>query len=240
MRARMIISTCLLGFGLCAFGLADSSVQAQESENLQSDAEKTSYALGVDIGQQLQQMDLDLDVQVLIRGLQDALQGSDPLLSQEEKSKTLMALQQEIARAEQEKSREQAAANLEKGLEFRQEYQNQPGVQSTESGILYKKITQAEGETPDPQDVVTVHYHGTLVDGTVFDSSHKRGQPATFPLDQVIPGWTEILQLMPQGSKWEVVIPPEQAYGERTAGPVIGPNSTLIFEVELLEISSPE
>ncbi len=119
------------------------------------------------------------------------------------------------------------------------EFQEREGVQTTASGILYRIITEGDGQVPTAEDIVTVHYTGTLVDGTVFDSSVERGEPATFPLQGVIPGWTEILQIMPQGSKWEVVIPPDMAYGEQQAGPIIQPGSTLIFEIELLDVVQP-
>ncbi|MDZ7761314.1 MAG: FKBP-type peptidyl-prolyl cis-trans isomerase [Desulfovermiculus sp.] len=241
MQPKKILTACFVCLGLTALACPAFSEQTPpETPPEHSTQEKSSYALGMDFGSQLLAKDLDLDIDMLLQGVQDVLQEKETLLSQEEKREALKSLQQELARAEQEKLQEQAKANLEKGRKFREEYQAQEGVKSTESGILYKELTTGEGETPGPNDRVTVHYQGRLVDGTVFDSSHKRKKPATFPLDQVIPGWTEILQLMPVGSTWEVVIPPELAYGKRTAGPVIGPNSTLIFELELLEISSPE
>ncbi len=221
----------------------DPQVQNQVQDQpitVETSLEKSSYALGVDIGRNIAQGEVALDVDVLLRGLKDGLEGSDPLMTEDEQMEALMALQQQFMQAQMEKTAKHSQANIEEGLAFMEKYRQQEGVKETESGVLYRVMTEGEGEKPGPKDVVTVHYKGTIVDGTVFDSSIDRGEPATFPLDQVIPGWTEILQLMPQGSKWEVVIPPDQAYGEQQAGPVIGPNSTLIFEIELLEAMDPQ
>jgi FKBP-type peptidyl-prolyl cis-trans isomerase FklB len=132
---------------------------------------------------------------------------------------------------------EKAAANLKAGQDFLEENKKKPGIVTLPSGLQYEIITEGNGAKPSASNKVTCHYHGTLTDGTVFDSSVKRGQPATFPLNQVIKGWTEGLQLMPVGSKWRFFLPPHLAYGERQTGAHIGPNSTLIFEVELLGIS---
>ena len=132
---------------------------------------------------------------------------------------------------------EKATANLKAGEEFLESNKQKPGVHALPSGLQYEIITEGNGPKPLASDKVTCHYHGTLIDGTVFDSSVKRGQPATFPLNMVIKGWTEALQLMPAGSKWRLFLPPHLAYGDRQTGAHIGPNSTLIFEVELLDIS---
>jgi FKBP-type peptidyl-prolyl cis-trans isomerase len=241
MNFRMLFLLPGLCLTLLACSQSDPEPQAQETPiTLETSREKSSYALGVDIGNNILQGEMAIDVDVLLRGMRDAMEGRDPLMSEEEQFEALMALQQEFMQAQMEKIDLQARENAEQGLAYMEEYRRQDGVTETESGILYRVMSQGEGPKPGPADIVTVHYKGTTVDGTVFDSSVERGEPATFPLNQVIPGWTEILQLMPQGSKWEVVIPPEQAYGRQDAGPVIGPNSTLIFEIELLETMDPQ
>lgn len=233
----------LLGLFLMLFACNTTEPEpgAQDKPiTLETSMEKSSYALGLDIGNNISQGEMAVEVDALLTGLRHGLEGHPPLMTEEEQFEALMALQQEYMEAQMEKARVMAQDNIDQGLAFREEYRQQEGVQETESGILYKVMAEGDGAKPGPNDVVTVHYHGTIVDGTVFDSSVERGEPATFPLDQVIPGWTEILQLMPEGSKWEVVIPPDQAYGEQQAGQIIGPNSTLVFEIELLETMNPK
>ncbi len=240
---RVIFFSCLcLLLAACAQSDQDSSSQqeAEQPLTLETDIEKGSYALGMDIGKNITKGEMEIDNDILMRGLKDSLTGSEPALTQEEQTEALMALQQRFMEAQQEKTQEQAEANLEAGTSFMEEYSQDEDVQETDSGILYKVIEEGDGEKPGSEDRVTVHYTGKTVGGTVFDSSVERGEPATCPLNQVIPGWTEIRQLMPVGSKWEVVIPPEMAYGEQQAGPDIGPGSTLIFEIELLETMKPQ
>jgi FKBP-type peptidyl-prolyl cis-trans isomerase FklB len=241
MNFRRII--ILFGISLMFFACTESETVPQvqdQSISLETSREKSSYALGIDIGNNIAQGGMDIDVDLLLTGLRHGLEGQEPLMTEDEQFEALMVLQEEFMQAQMIKAQEKAQANIEQGMAFMEVFRQQEGIMETESGILYRVMTPGEGEKPGPRDIVTVHYTGTLVDGTVFDSSVERGEPATFPLDQVISGWTEILQIMPQGSKWEVVIPPDQAYGEQQAGPVIGPNSTLVFEIELLETMNPE
>lgn len=236
MNFRIVV---FLGIFLMLFGCSSPDTESgtqDKSINLETSREKSSYALGVDIGRNIAQGEMSIEIDALMTGLRHGLEGSEPLMTQDEQREALMALQQEFMEAQMEKGRKQAQENIEQGLAFMEEYRQQEGVMETDTGILYRVISQGDGDKPGPNDVITVNYLGTLVDGTVFDSSFERGEPATFPLNQVIPGWIEVLQLMSEGSKWEVVIPPDQAYGEQQAGPVIGPNSTLVFEIELLEI----
>ncbi len=241
MYYRMIFVLLSLVLMLSACSQAEQETEAHDQPvSLDTSKQKSSYALGLDIGSNIAQGEVDVEVDVLLRGLRDGLEGRPSLMTEEEQMEALMALQQQFMQAQMEKTEKLTQENIEKGIAFMEEYRELDDIQETESGILYRVIDEGQGEKPGPADVVTVHYTGTIVDGTVFDSSIERGEPATFPLDQVIPGWTEILQLMPEGSKWEVVIPPDMAYGPQQAGPVIGPNSTLIFEIELLEIMSPE
>lgn len=195
--------------------------------------EKVSYAIGVQIGNNLKGQGLtDIDSKAVGQAIADILAGNKLQVSQEDMQAALAAYQQEMVK----KRKAEADAAKAKGDEFRNKNKKRKGVKTTKSGIQYEILKAGKGDKPKATDKVTVHYHGTLIDGTVFDSSVKRGQPASFPLDGVIKGWQEVVQLMPVGSKWKVVIPPELAYGERGAGGTIGPNETLVFEIELLSI----
>lgn len=189
-----------------------------------------SYGLGVSIGQNISTQGLsEVNADKFAKGLDDFLKGGDVLISAEEANKML----NEYFVAIQQKKN---AENIEKGKKFLVENATKEGVVTLPSGLQYKILKEGTGLKPTISDKVTTHYHGTLIDGTVFDSSLQRGEPATFPLNGVIKGWTEALQLMPVGSKWELYIPSDLAYGERGAGGQIGPNATLIFQVELLSI----
>ncbi len=202
----------------------------------ESASEQFSYALGFQIGTQIaRQMmaeGLDLDPGYLAQAIEDVLSGAPPAMTQAEMDAAITAIQQQS----QEKSMEKVKAAEQAGQEFRQTYRDQDGVRETEIGILYRVLTPGTGGQPKIDDTVVVHYRGTLVDGAEFDSSIRRGQPATFSLGGIIPGWQEALQLMREGARWEVVIPPELAYGETGAGGAIGPQETLIFEIELIEV----
>jgi FKBP-type peptidyl-prolyl cis-trans isomerase FklB len=202
-----------------------SQVNAQEKLVLKNQKEKVSYIIGMDIGGNLRKQSIDVDPNSLARGIQDALSGANPLLSREEIQETMVAFQKEMA--EKQKQRGEA---------FLSENKKKEGVKVLPSGLQYKVIKAGTGKKPKVNDTVTVHYRGTLTDGTEFDSSSRRGQPATFPVSGVIRGWTEALQLMEEGAKWQLFVPSNLAYGERGAGGLIGPNATLIFEVELISI----
>lgn len=212
---------------------AIGSVHAQD---LTTDKQKVSYMVGMDLGRNLTQIQDELDVAILVQGLQDTLAGRPTKLTEEQANEVKQGFMQKLqARAVEERTA-QAAANRSEGEAFLAENKNKPGVRTTESGLQYQVITEGRGAKPAATDRVRVHYTGTLLDGTQFDSSVDRGTPAEFALNGVIPGWTEALQLMSVGSKYKLFIPSELAYGENgTPGP-IGPNATLIFEVELLEI----
>ena len=178
----------------------------------------------------------EFDQEQFMQGVRQALQGGDSALTEEQMREILLAAEQNRAQQAQEQLAKAAEENIAKGNAFREEYATGEGVQKTDSGLLYKIVEQGEGDSPVKEDTVVVHYAGRLIDGTEFDSSISRGQPATFPLANVIPGWTEIVQLMKPGAKYEVVIPPELAYGERGAGQRITANSTLVFDIELIEV----
>lgn len=235
------LSLLILGCGQQQGSAPQTGSEPRSVQSLDTPVQKTSYAIGLDIGTNIAMGELEVDVDALAQGLRDGLGlGGAPLMTQEEQQQVLTDLQQELMQKQMEMVQMQAAENTAKGEAFMAEFREQGDVQSTDSGILYRVITEGDGQTPQAEDIVTVHYTGTLVDGTVFDSSLERGEPATFPLQGVIPGWTEILQMMPQGAKWEVVIPADLAYGPQQAGPLIEPNSTLVFEIELLDVVRAE
>ncbi len=197
---------------------------------------KASYALGVDIGNNVKQFATSLDRDALVDGLLDALSEREPRLSPEEVNELVREL---LAKAQEENARrsiEQAETNMQEGEKFLAENKAKDGVVETASGLQYIVLTQGEGPSPAATDRVTVHYEGKSLDGTVFDSSHERGEPSEFVLSAVISGWTEGVQLMKVGSKYRFFVPPDLAYGGQGAGQDIGPNATLIFEVELISI----
>jgi FKBP-type peptidyl-prolyl cis-trans isomerase len=196
-------------------------------------AQQRSYAIGRNIGMNLKQQGLELDSEQLLKGMKDALAGQPSLLTDAEMEQTLGALQQEVQAKQQAQNAALGAKAAKEGEAYLAANAAKQGVITLPSGLQYKVLTAGTGKKPAATDTVVVHYRGTLTDGTEFDSSYKRNQPAKFKVNQVIPGWTEALQLMPMGSKWQLVIPAKLAYGERGAGNVIPPNATLIFEVEL-------
>lgn len=202
---------------------------AHAEVNLDDEQEKLSYSLGLLLGDRFTKRFGDLNYDVLMEGLSQAHEGKETQISMEEAQANLQTFEQAAAKESQ-------AAAAKEGQMYLEENKARDGVKVTDSGLQYEVITEADGPKPTAEDTVSVHYVGTLLDGTEFDSSVARGQPAEFPLSGVIPGWTEGLQLMNTGSKYRFVIPSELAYGERGAGQAIGPGATLIFEVELLEI----
>lgn len=207
-----------------------------QTEELETPEDRLSYTIGMDIGQSLAGQDMPLDIDILMQGLRASYLGEETLLTQEE---ALAEREQFIQRRQQqlaEERGEEARINAEEGEAFLAANAEKEGVMVTDSGLQYRVITEGEGASPDPDDRVTVHYRGKLINGVEFDSSYARGEPATFGLNQVIPGWTEGVQLMKEGAKYEFFVPSELAYGEQGRPGPIGPNATLIFEVELLEV----
>lgn len=205
---------------------------------LKTPKEKTSYALGMKIGSDLRRQGIgeSLDPAITARALKDALAGSKALLTEDEERALLTQLQNEVRDKQQAKAHESGVAARKEGGEFLAANKSKEGVVTLPSGLQYKILTVGTGPKPTANDKVTCNYRGTLINGKEFDSSYKRGEPASFPVSGVIKGWTEALQLMPVGSKWQLFIPPDMAYGDRGAGSDIGPGETLIFEVELLSI----
>lgn len=199
---------------------------------------KVSYSIGYDVGSNFTRQGIGEHVSIdqFVSGFRDGLNDTDPLLPDSTRQRILQEFQQEMMQQQQAQNQEEGAENRKEGEEFLKENLQKEDVQSTDSGLQYKVLEEGSGPSPDENDKVTVHYKGTTIDGNVFDSSHERGQPATFEVNRVIPGWTEAMQMMKEGAKWKLFIPSDLAYKERGAGPDIGPHETLIFEVELLEV----
>jgi len=216
--------------------ISSSTVMGAEKPVLKTQKEKTSYVIGVDIGKTLQKGGLEINADLLARGIRDGLAGGKLLMNEQEIKETLAAFQQEMTVKQTEARKQLAEKNKKEGENFLAANGKKPGVTTLPSGLQYKVLRNGKGKKPQTQDIVKVHYRGTLINGTEFDSSYRRGQPASFPVNRIIPGWTEALQLMEEGAKWQIFIPSQLAYGERGAGGNIGPNATLIFEVELLEV----
>jgi FKBP-type peptidyl-prolyl cis-trans isomerase FklB len=203
---------------------------------LKGEKERLGYSLGMDVGSTLKRQSVEVDPDTMARGFKDAYTGGKTLLTEEEARKEIQAFQTKLMEKQAEAMKQLSEKNRMEGEKFLAENAKKEGVKTLPSGLQYKVILPGSGKTPKATDSVTTHYRGTLVDGTEFDSSYKRGEPATFPVSGVIAGWTEALQLMKEGAKWQLVLPPSLAYGERGVGRDIGPNATLIFEVELIKV----
>lgn len=216
------------------------AAKSQTPLTLKTEKDKASYALGMNLGTSLHRQSVKVDPAILLRGLKDALAAGKTLLTEDEMRTMLTQLQNEMRKKQQEKAQLAGEANKREGDAFLAANKSNEGVVTLPSGLQYKILTEGTGPKPTASDSVVCNYRGTLINGTEFDSSYKRGQPATFPVSGVIKGWTEALQLMPVGSKWQLFVPSGLAYGERGGGPVIGPDATLIFEVELLSIQAKD
>ncbi|MBE0644006.1 MAG: FKBP-type peptidyl-prolyl cis-trans isomerase [Bacteroidetes bacterium] len=209
---------------------------AQENVELKTRVDSVSYAIGLNIGQSFKMQKIEADPAIIAAAMRDVLDSNETKMTEEQAQQCWMSYQQDMAAAAEKERQASGVKNKEAGEKFLAENKNKEGVITTASGLQYKVIKMGDGPKPTSSDKVKVHYRGTLIDGKQFDSSYDRGEPAVFPVTGVIPGWTEALQLMPVGSKWEVYLPASIAYGDRGAGQDIGPNSTLIFTVELLGI----
>jgi FKBP-type peptidyl-prolyl cis-trans isomerase FklB len=201
-----------------------------------SQDQKVSYTIGQDMGSYIKQMGVTIDRAALFQGIEDTLTGQKSLVTPEEALKVKEEFQKNMQEAQMAKAKAAGEKNSKEGAAFLEKNKNEKGVVTTASGLQYTIIKEGTGPKPKATDMVTVHYKGTTIDGKEFDSSYKRGQPATFPLGNVIPGWTEGLQLMNAGTKAKLFVPSNLGYGERGAGEGIGPNQTLVFEVELISI----
>jgi len=220
---------------VAALGTAGAAFAEGE---LKTDKDKVSYMVGMDVGKGLASIKDEIDLNIVIQAMQASIKGDKTLLTQEEALKVRQDFMQKLQAKRAAEEKASAEKNKKEGDEFLAKKKADKNVKSTPSGLLYEVVKQGNGPKPKATDTVEVHYTGTLISGTKFDSSVDRGQPATFPLNGVIPGWTEGLQLMPVGSKFKFYIPANLAYGEHGPGP-IGPNATLIFDVELLKIVPP-
>lgn len=213
--------------------LASAPLFAAEAPELTKEQQKFSYALGFQIGQSLKQNAADIDVKALTQSIEDVLTGKPPRISMQEMQKSYESGQKKI----RDKMSAAGDKNSKAGEDFLAANKKKPGVTTLPSGLQYKVMKAGTGKKPQATSTVTVHYRGTLINGKEFDSSYKRNEPTTFQLDRVIKGWQEALPLMPEGAKWQIFVPSELAYGARGAGSDIGPNETLIFEIELLKVN---
>lgn len=212
-----------------------TSLWAADESPLKTQKDKLSYMLGMNLGRDLKRNDVEIDPELYLRGMKDALGGGKTLLTDAEAAQVMNAFRAELRQKQLAKQREAGAANKKASEAFLAENKKKEGVKTTPSGLQYKIIVQGNGAIPTTNDTVVVQYRGTLINGTEFDNSYKRGEPATFPVTGVIKGWTEALLMMPVGSKWQLFIPPELAYGERPQRNIPA-NSTLLFDIELLGI----
>ncbi|MCX5839768.1 MAG: FKBP-type peptidyl-prolyl cis-trans isomerase [Deltaproteobacteria bacterium] len=225
-------SVCVVFTGIL---LLAGSVLGAEDTALKSQRDKVSYAIGVYSGNNLKQQSVDIDPDIMVKGIKDSLSGGKTLLTDQEMQEVMAVFQKDMTAKQAEKRNALAEKNMKEGEAFLAENKKKEGVKTLPSGLQYKVIQAGTGKNPKATDGVVAHYRGTRIDGTEFDSSYRRNEPATFKLDKVIKGWTEALLMMKEGAKWQIFIPSNLAYGENGAGP-IEPNATLIFDVELIKI----
>jgi len=217
---------------------AKTANNSQNAPALQTQKDKVSYAIGMNIGRNLHKDSIDVDPNLLLQGMKDAMAGGKTLLTDDEAKSAMMALQNDLRQKQEAKAQQAGETNKKEGEAFLATNKTKEGVVTLPSGLEYKILKEGTGPKPTASDSVVCNYKGAFLDGTEFDSSYKRGEPATFPVGQVIKGWTEALELMPVGSKWQLFVPSDLAYGQHGAGADIPPNATLIFEVELLSIQA--
>lgn len=217
--------------------LVSGCSNAKENLTLKDEKDKVSYGIGFNIGKDFKTQSVEITPEILLKGIKDALAGGTPMMTEQEMQVSMTNFRKEMSAKLAEKAKVDSEKNKKEGEAFLVENKTKEGVKTTASGLQYKIIKEGNGPQPKVTDTVTVNYSGTFINGTEFDSSYKRGEPASFPLNGVIPGWIEALQLMKVGSKWQIFLPSDLAYGENSMqGSPIGPNSTLIFDVELLSI----
>jgi FKBP-type peptidyl-prolyl cis-trans isomerase FklB len=220
----------------CLALLATPGVSAEKKVELKTEKDKLSYSIGFDMGSSLKRNGIDVDPNIVTKAIKDVLSEGKPLMTEQEMRESIGAFQKDMAAKQQEKMKMTGDKNKKEGDAFLAENKKKDGVVTLPSGLQYVILTEGKGKQPTATDTVTVQYRGTLIDGTEFDSSYKRGQPATFGLKQVIKAWTEGVQLMKEGGKIKLFVPSELGYGDRGAGAQIGPNAALIFEIELLSV----
>ena len=235
------IAALTLGLQACDQAAEEGDAAASDAEvTLDTPTKRLSYGVALGLGRNMARDGMNVDVDAFAAGLSDAVSGDPQRLSDEDIQAEMVAFQQRMNAEREAQQSAVAEANAQASAAFLTENSSRDGVLTTDSGLQYEVLEAGDGEMPGPDDSVQVHYRGTLIDGTEFDSSYARGEPVTFGVGQVIPGWTEALQLMPVGSKYKLFIPSDLAYGPGGAGDRIGPNSALVFEVELLDIPSQQ
>ena len=228
----------VIGATILLVAIAAGCTAEEAVVKLDQPKQRISYTIGLNIGRDFVSQDVDIDTAALMAGVRDGLGGQKPRLSDDEMLAEVKSFREAMMAKQEAKQKELAAKNLAEGAEFLAKNAKEPGVVVRESGLQYKVLKEGSGPLPKADSIVSVHYRGTLLDGSEFDSSYERNEPLTLPVGGVIPGWTEALTLMKEGSKWQLFIPAALAYGEAGAPPAIGPNATLIFEVELLSAAA--
>ena len=228
----------VIGATLLLVAIAAGCTAEEAVVKLDQPKQRISYTIGLNIGRDFVSQDVEIDTAALMAGVRDGLGGQKPRLSDEEMLAEVKSFREAMMAKQEAKQKELAAKNLAEGAEFLAKNAKEPGVVVRESGLQYKVLKEGTGPLPKADSIVSVHYRGTLLDGSEFDSSYERNEPLTLPVGGVIPGWTEALTLMKEGSKWQLYIPAALAYGEAGAPPAIGPNATLLFEVELLSAAA--
>nr|AAD24965.1 macrophage infectivity potentiator [Candidatus Legionella jeonii] len=239
MKMRLVAATVIglaMSTTMAASAAPDAATTASSATSLTTDMDKLSYSIGADLGKNLKKQGIDISPAAMAKGLQDGISGGQLLLTEQQMKDVLNKFQKDLMARRTADFNKKAEENKTKGDSFLNQNKGKDGVVSLPSGLQYKVIQKGDGAKPSKEDTVTVDYTGTLLDGQVFDTTEKTGKPATFKVSQVIPGWTEALQLMPAGSTWEVFVPAGLAYGPRSVGGPIGPNETLIFKIHLISV----
>lgn len=215
-----------------------TTTSASPAASALSELDKVSYSIGIQMGADFKQQDIQINPSLFMQGINDAQQMGPKLLTEDEVRNTLVNFQKNMIQKQQENQLKLSSKNLEDGNKFLEENKKKPGVTTLPSGLQYRVVQAGTGSKPTATDTVVTHYSGKFIDGKEFDSSYSRGEPAEFQVNAVIPGWTEALQLMQPGAKWEIVVPAKLGYGENGVGRIIGPNATLVFDIELLSINN--
>lgn len=237
MKMRLV-SAAVMGFALSTSIAATNTATTVTSLN--TEMEKLSYSIGADLGKNFKKQGIDISPAAMAKGLEDGMSGAKLQLTEEQMKEVLNTFQKDLMAKRNAEMNKKSEENKTKGETFLNQNKTKEGVVTLPSGLQYKILQKGTGETPKKDDTVTVEYTGTLIDGQVFDTTEKTGKPATFKVSQVIPGWTEALQLMPVGSTWEVYVPSNLAYGPRAVGGPIGPNETLVFKIHLISFKKAD
>ncbi|KTD31450.1 MULTISPECIES: FKBP-type peptidyl-prolyl cis-trans isomerase [Legionella] len=243
MKMRLVAAAAMglaMSTTIAASATTTDTATSAPATSLATDTEKLSYSIGADLGKNFKKQGIEISPAAMAKGLQDGMSGGQLLLTDEQMKEVLNKFQKDLMMKRSAEFNKKAEDNKAKGEAFLNDNKSKEGVVSLPSGLQYKIIERGDGAKPTKEDVVTVEYTGKLIDGQVFDSTDKTGKPATFKVSQVIPGWTEALQLMPAGSTWEVYIPANLAYGPRSVGGPIGPNETLIFKIHLISVKKSD